>query len=145
YFVRGQSAIGARAFDRSVTAAISPIIWDELRQMSALPCLGASLGEAPRWAYASLDAAGPLPYGIFTRQAEAPTLPEAGDRVVLPAWEGVRYFYTTDGSDPYVSCPDGAESLDVTLGRGQVLTVFAARQGYRDSEVLIYSAEEGTR
>lgn len=142
YYVRSQSAIGARAYEHGKTVSLVPITWEELRRAEALPLLGSFDGEAPMWAYASLDAAGPVPYGIFQKQADPPILPEAGSRVALPAIEGVRYFYALDG-DPYTDCAEGVETADITLAKGEVLTVFAARQGYRDSEVLNYSAEGG--
>jgi hypothetical protein len=93
-------------------------------------------GSEPDWAFASLDANGPVPYGIFRQAAPMPQAQAQGDRLVFPEASGVVYFYTTDGSDPRLATAERAESFAVWLVDADGLLVFAARQGCRDSAVI---------
>ena len=144
YFVRGQAAVGGKSFSKSIINSLFPIDEAELRNPDSLKNLGSFEGENADWAFASLDARGPIPYGIFKRQAEEPQIEANGNHVKLPHAGDMVYFYTLDGSDPRVYGGDGVESLDVTLTGDQVLTVFAARQGNRDSDIVQFDSRGGT-
>ena len=80
-----------------------------------------------------------MPYGIFKERTLTLAISQTGGRVVIEPIDGVRYFYTIDGSDPYTNCPEPAKQLDFTLKNGQILTVFAAKQGFYDSEIVTVS------
>lgn len=134
-FVRGLSAIGAHSNGGFVTA-VAPIDESDLRAPEKLTLIGSFQGNTPDWAYASLDADGPVPYGIFKEQAPAPVLNQTGGRIDIPPMDDVLYFYTLDGSDPYTNCTEPTGQLSVTLKKGQTLTVFAAKRGFRDGETV---------
>lgn len=143
YFLAGQSPIGASAFTDGYIRSLTPVSENELRTPSAMPLLGSFEGDDPDWTYASLDARGPVPNGIFKQQAEEPAPVLTDNQLVLPVVEGLVYFYTLDGSDPRVNCPKGVSSAEFDLSAEEKLTVYAARQGCYDSAVLIFTMEGG--
>ena len=142
YFVVGESALGGKAFNRGALGPLYPIEREALRSPSELTSLG-EFGDAdPKWAYAGLDASGPVPYGIFKRQAPYPDVRISDDgKLLLPPEDGLVYYYTLDGSDPRTSCPEGVDSVELSLPEGGVFKVFAAKKGYRDSETLTIAEE----
>ena len=96
YFVKGQSAVGGKVFAPGAVSALVPIDVSMLRNPDLLPMLGSFSGEAPQWAYASVDANGPVPYGIFRKETPLPVLQISGSEVTLPIAEGISYFYSID-------------------------------------------------
>ena len=54
----------------------------------------------------------------------------------IPAVDGVRYFYTLDGSNPYTNCAQPAGQLSITLAKDQVLTV-CSRQNKACATVIL--------
>jgi hypothetical protein len=103
--------------------------------------LGNFGGADADWRWASLDSYYPIPAGIFREQAAAPVLPEEGSQITLPAAPGVRYFYTLDGQNPYVADAQGVDSVNIALGAGETLAVFAAEEGKYDSDIVAYSTK----
>lgn len=143
HFIRGQSATGGRAFSKGCVNSLIPIKADDLRSPEKLPMLSFFSREDAGWSYASLDANGPIPSAIFKKQAETPVPVWADGKVILPEADGLMYFYTLDGSDPRTNCLTGAESAALTFSGDGLLTVFTARQGCRDSKIMIFNAEGG--
>ena len=141
YFVIGEAALGGKAFDQGVIGPIYPIKREAMLSPSELIGLGEFGGAAPKWAYAGLDAAGPIPYGIFKQQAQEPNIELSNGKIVLPPVDGLLYYYTLDGSDPRVNCKEGAQWGEFSLPEGGILKVFTARQGCRDSEILTITGE----
>ncbi len=139
YFTRGSAPIGGNVFEPyGAVNSLLPIAPEDLRKPEKMPLIGTFEGDNPDWVYASLDANGPVPNGIFKTQAKAPMFSRSGNQLILPPREGTKYYYTLDGTNPYSNCREGIESLEINLANGQILTVFAAEQGCRDSEVVIY-------
>jgi len=139
YFTLGSAPIGGNVFEPyGVANSLLPISPHELRNVESLPLIGTFDGDSPDWAFASLDANGPVPHDIFKNTTEPIVLPASGNRIELPKKDGVRYFYTLNGTNPYTNCRIPVDSLVITLSKGQMLTVFAARKGCRDSEIATY-------
>jgi hypothetical protein len=137
YFAQGLAAAG-RVYKSGTITGIKPVEKTAFRDNSLLGSLGGFGGNNPGWAYASLDAFGPIPFGVFKDQTSAPIIVPDDARVDVPAIDGVLYYYSLDGGDPYTACPEGVESISMTLKKGQSLRVFAARSGMRDSEIAEY-------
>lgn len=142
YFLMGKVPGGGRAFTESSVRSLIPVTQEQMKTDSQLPLIGSFTGEAAVWGYASLDADGPVPLGIFREQTEAPNVSRQGNKIVIPAADGVIYFYTCDGSNPRLG--QQSESIDITLAEDETLTIFAARSGSLDSETVNYTAEGGT-
>lgn len=111
-FVRGQSAVGCRVFGTpAVVAQLAPVTAGALSDAEALAVLGTfeadGLADAadsadsdadPQWCYASLDAVGPVPYGIFKERTAAPAL-EGGKPA---AQDGAEFRYTEVDGETWV-------------------------------------------
>ncbi len=137
YFVKGQTATGGSSFQLGVLNSVVGIGFDDLKNPKALPNLGSFEGENPQWAYASIDAKGPVPFGIFKKQADKPII--KSEEVHLPKMDDTLYFYTLDGSDPLLNGKTGVETVELKLKQNETITVFAAQKGFRNSEVVTFT------
>ena len=137
YFLKGASAAG-RVYATGAVIGIKPVDKTGTRDKAQLVAIGSFDGDNPDWAFASIDASGPIPYGVFKEEAPLPIIWADGQRISVPPSDGTRYYYSLDGSDPYVTCMEGVESISLKLRRGQVMRVFAAKSGMRDSKIAEY-------
>jgi hypothetical protein len=97
-FLRGQSADGAKVFaGPAVLAGMQPVTADGLRDPAALAVLG-PFEEA--WCYASLDAYGPVPIGVFKQRTPAPQV--VGGAVVPPGKDGIEHYYKKENGKTFV-------------------------------------------
>lgn len=142
-FEEGTAQVGANVYNGGTLLFITPLSRNSLRDLDELHAALHVDAAQEGFVRASLDSPYPLPAEIFTGQMEAPPLPESGGAIALPMLDGVQYFFTTDGSDPRQSDVEGVERVDIVLGPGETLRVFAAKQGFMDSEVVAYAAEGG--
>lgn len=144
YFLKGVSAAG-RAFSMATVIDMKPMDKIAFRDKNCMPSIGTFGGENPDWVYASLDAYGPVPFGIFKKQMTPPTISADGSNIKVSPVDGVQYYYSTDGSDPYITCLQSVDSIALTLKKGQTLKIFSAKSGLRDSEIIEYRESEVRR
>lgn len=137
-FEQGTAQVGASVFNGGTLLGIVPVEREVFRDLIALGDIFHIAPGEHGFAFASLDSYYPVPDGIFARQTAAPTLPQSGPFVKLGPAQGVKYFYTLDGSDPHAALVEGVESIDITLEDGETMKVFAAQSGYLDSETVEY-------
>ena len=137
YFLEGASAAG-RVYAKGAVIGIKPIDKTGFRDKTKLVAIGNFGGKTPDWAFASIDAFGPVPFGVFKEETPIPVIDPNGSQVSVSPSDDTLYFYSTDGSDPYVTCPKGVESISLKLKSREVLRVFAAKSGMRDSKIVEY-------
>ncbi len=140
-FEKGTAQVGSSVFNGGTLLGIVPVEREDFRNLDALGTIFHTENIRESFAYASLDSYYPIPVGIFTKQAELPLLPQAGLDVNIAPVSGVKYFYTLDGADPHISALNGVDSIAITLKAGQTIRVYAARQGFYDSDIAEYTVK----
>ena len=139
-FENGTAQVGASVFNGGTLLGIVPVDREVFRDVGSLSGIFHVAPDHNAFVYASLDSYYPIPAGVFTERTAPPVLPQSGLTARIDPLPGVRYFYTTDGTDPHTEGVEGVEAVELTLKPGELIKVFASRSGFVDSEIVEYKA-----